>query len=118
MNPNEPSRVRAAVVRFAPGARNAWHAHAVGLTIHVTESNGANDGPVPSTDHRWTGSDDDLCRRPCVVPWPALGRSPRPTPVAVDGPQAGVASIRNTGWSAGSGSSSMDRRQSQVIVAA
>jgi quercetin dioxygenase-like cupin family protein len=26
----EPSRVRAAIVHFAPGARNAWHAHAVG----------------------------------------------------------------------------------------
>ena len=33
----EPSRVRVSVVRFAPGARNAWHAHALGQTIHVTE---------------------------------------------------------------------------------
>jgi quercetin dioxygenase-like cupin family protein len=32
----EPSRVRVAIVRFAPGARNAWHAHALGQTIHVT----------------------------------------------------------------------------------
>jgi quercetin dioxygenase-like cupin family protein len=32
----EPSRVRVSVVRFAPGARNAWHAHAVGQTLHVT----------------------------------------------------------------------------------
>ena len=32
-----PSRVRVSVVRFAPGARNAWHAHAVGQTIQVTE---------------------------------------------------------------------------------
>jgi quercetin dioxygenase-like cupin family protein len=30
-----PSRVRVNVVRFAPGARNAWHAHAVGQTLHV-----------------------------------------------------------------------------------
>ncbi len=36
----EPSRVRVSVVRFAPGARNAWHAHAVGQTIHVTEGVG------------------------------------------------------------------------------
>jgi quercetin dioxygenase-like cupin family protein len=36
----EPSRVRVNVVRFAPGARNAWHAHAVGQTIHVTEGLG------------------------------------------------------------------------------
>lgn len=33
----EPSRVRVNVVRFAPGARTAWHAHAVGQTLHVLE---------------------------------------------------------------------------------
>lgn len=37
---DEPSRVRASVVHFAPGARNAWHAHAVGQTFHVTEGVG------------------------------------------------------------------------------
>ena len=36
----EPSRVRVNVVRFAPGARNAWHAHAVGQTLHVTDGVG------------------------------------------------------------------------------
>ncbi len=36
----EPSRIRVNVVRFAPGARNAWHAHSVGQTIHVTEGIG------------------------------------------------------------------------------
>jgi quercetin dioxygenase-like cupin family protein len=36
----EPSRIRVAVVRFAPGARNAWHAHANGQTLHVTEGRG------------------------------------------------------------------------------
>lgn len=35
-----PSRIRAAFVHFAPGARNAWHAHAVGQTVHVTEGVG------------------------------------------------------------------------------
>jgi len=35
-----PSRVRAALVRFTPGARKAWHAHAVGQTVHVTEGVG------------------------------------------------------------------------------
>ena len=34
------SRVRVNVVRFAPGARNAWHAHAVGQVVHVTEGVG------------------------------------------------------------------------------
>jgi len=36
----EPSRLRAAVVRFAPCARTAWHRHAVGQTLHVTEGIG------------------------------------------------------------------------------
>lgn len=36
----EPSRVRVSVVHFAPGARNAWHAHAVGQTVHVTSGAG------------------------------------------------------------------------------
>lgn len=35
-----PSRIRVSVVRFAPGARNAWHAHAVGQTIHVVDGVG------------------------------------------------------------------------------
>jgi quercetin dioxygenase-like cupin family protein len=35
-----PSRVRAALVRFAPGARNAWHSHAVGQVVHVTDGIG------------------------------------------------------------------------------
>lgn len=35
-----PSRIRVNVVRFAPGARNAWHAHAVGQTLHVTDGIG------------------------------------------------------------------------------
>ncbi len=36
----EPSRVRVSMVRFAPGARNAWHAHALGQTVHITEGLG------------------------------------------------------------------------------
>jgi quercetin dioxygenase-like cupin family protein len=36
----EPSRIRVNVVRFAPGARNAWHSHAMGQTLHVTEGRG------------------------------------------------------------------------------
>jgi hypothetical protein len=36
----EPSRIRVNVVRFAPSARNAWHAHSVGQTVHVTEGVG------------------------------------------------------------------------------
>ena len=35
-----PSRMRVNVVRFAPGARNAWHRHALGQTLQVTEGHG------------------------------------------------------------------------------
>jgi quercetin dioxygenase-like cupin family protein len=35
-----PSRVRAAFVRFTPGARSAWHVHAMGQILHVTEGVG------------------------------------------------------------------------------
>ena len=37
---DEPSRIRVNTVRFAPGARNAWHAHPNGQTLHVTEGRG------------------------------------------------------------------------------
>ena len=36
----EPSRVRVNVVRFSPGARTAWHSHAMGQTLYVTEGAG------------------------------------------------------------------------------
>lgn len=32
----EPARVRAALVRFDPGARTNWHTHPLGQTLHVT----------------------------------------------------------------------------------
>jgi quercetin dioxygenase-like cupin family protein len=35
-----PSPMRVNAVRFAPGARNAWHAHALGQTVHVTDGIG------------------------------------------------------------------------------
>lgn len=36
----EPSRIRVTLVRFAPGARNAWHAHVLGQTLHVIDGLG------------------------------------------------------------------------------
>jgi quercetin dioxygenase-like cupin family protein len=36
----EPSRVRVNAVRFTPGARTAWHSHALGQTLYVTEGAG------------------------------------------------------------------------------
>ena len=43
------SRIRVSLVRFAPGARNAWHAHALGQTLHVLDGVGrtqARGGPL------------------------------------------------------------------------
>ena len=38
--PSEASRLGAASVHFAPGARTAWHTHPFGQTIYVTEGVG------------------------------------------------------------------------------
>jgi quercetin dioxygenase-like cupin family protein len=35
-----PSRVRVNAVRFTPGARTAWHCHALGQTLYVTDGVG------------------------------------------------------------------------------
>ncbi|AVO44737.1 (R)-mandelonitrile lyase [Phreatobacter cathodiphilus] len=35
-----PARVRAAVVRFDPGARTNWHTHPLGQTLYVIEGAG------------------------------------------------------------------------------
>ncbi|HEX5997177.1 MAG TPA: cupin domain-containing protein [Jiangellales bacterium] len=35
-----PSRLRVNSVHFAPGARTAWHSHAVGQTLYVLEGRG------------------------------------------------------------------------------
>ncbi|OYO10871.1 cupin [Enemella evansiae] len=39
-NPDEQSAVGAAHVRFAPGARTAWHHHPKGQTLYVTDGIG------------------------------------------------------------------------------
>jgi quercetin dioxygenase-like cupin family protein len=36
----EPSRVRVSLVRFTPATRTAWHSHAVGQTLYVTDGRG------------------------------------------------------------------------------
>ena len=47
----EPSRVRVIAVRFTPSARTAWHAHAVGQTLYVTEGRGLVQARGGSTQH-------------------------------------------------------------------
>ena len=37
---DDPSRLRVNMVRFSPGAHTAWHSHANGQTLHVTEGRG------------------------------------------------------------------------------
>ena len=69
----EPSRMRVNAVHFAPCARTAWHSHAVGQTLHVTEGVGlvqARGGEVteirpgdtiytPPGDWHWHGAAPD-----------------------------------------------------------
>jgi quercetin dioxygenase-like cupin family protein len=38
--PQEPSRLLASLVRFTPGARTNWHAHALGQLLHCTDGAG------------------------------------------------------------------------------
>lgn len=48
-SPSPLSRVAAALVHFAPGARTAWHTHPLGQTIYVTEGIGrcqSEGGPI------------------------------------------------------------------------
>ena len=65
-----PSRLRVNLVRFAPGAHTAWHRHANGQTLHVTDGVGlvgTRDGTVivmkpgdtvhtPSGEWHWHGA--------------------------------------------------------------
>jgi hypothetical protein len=56
-----PSRVRTNTVRFSPGARTAWHSHAVGQTLYVTEGIGlvqARGGNPPLAE--WIMSDRSI----------------------------------------------------------
>ena len=66
----EPSRVRVSAVRFTPSARTAWHSHALGQTLYVTEGRGlvqSRGGPVeeiragdvvhtPADEWHWHGA--------------------------------------------------------------
>ena len=83
------SRVRVSTVRFAPGWRNAWHAHAVGQTIHVVDGIGriqSRGGPVveitagdiidtPPGEWHWHGAAPDRFMTHLAV-WEAPGDGP------------------------------------------
>ena len=69
----EPSRVRVNAVHFSPAARTAWHSHAMGQTLYVTEGRGlvqARGGDVteiragdvvrtPADEWHWHGAAPD-----------------------------------------------------------
>ncbi len=60
----EPSRVRVSAVRFTPGARTAWHSHALGQTLFVTDgaglvqSRGQRIAPIRAGDVVYTPADE------------------------------------------------------------
>lgn len=70
---DKPSRIRVNSVHFTPGAHTAWHCHAVGQTLHVTEGIGliqSRDGEVkvirpgdtiftPANEWHWHGATKD-----------------------------------------------------------
>jgi quercetin dioxygenase-like cupin family protein len=69
----EPSRMACGCVHFTPGARTAWHSHAMGQTLLITEGIallGARDGTVivarpgqvvytPPGEEHWHGAAPD-----------------------------------------------------------
>jgi quercetin dioxygenase-like cupin family protein len=84
-----PSRIRVSAVRFAPGARTAWHAHALGQTLHVVEGVGrvqARGGALlemragdtfhtPPGEWHWHGAAPDRFMMHLAM-WEAVDESP------------------------------------------
>lgn len=82
----EPSRMRANMVRFAPGAHTAWHHHAVGQTLHIVSGIaliGTRDGTVieahpgdtvtcPPGEEHWHGAVPDRFMEHLAL-WEGLG---------------------------------------------
>jgi quercetin dioxygenase-like cupin family protein len=73
MRGDEPSRVRVSAVRFSPSARTAWHAHAVGQTLYVTEGRGLVQSRGDAIEEIRAG---DIVSTP---PTSGTGTAPHPT---------------------------------------
>ncbi len=72
-SPEEPGRLQVSAVRFSPGARTAWHSHALGQTLYVSEGAGlvqSRDGDLvairpgdvvstPPDEEHWHGASPD-----------------------------------------------------------
>ncbi|GAA1373666.1 (R)-mandelonitrile lyase [Streptomyces beijiangensis] len=82
----EPSRMRANMVRFSPGAHTNWHSHAVGQTLHVVAGValiGTRDGTVleahpgqtvtcPPGEEHWHGATPEFFMEHLAL-WEGLG---------------------------------------------
>jgi quercetin dioxygenase-like cupin family protein len=80
------SRIRVYLVHFTPGARTAWHSHAAGQTLHVTEGRGlvqSRGGEVmeirpgqtihtPPGEWHWHGAAPDRLMSHLAI-WEAVG---------------------------------------------
>lgn len=61
----EPSRTRANLVRFAPGARTAWHSHGLGQALYIVDgvalvqSRGGDIIEAHPGDVIWTPPDEE-----------------------------------------------------------
>jgi quercetin dioxygenase-like cupin family protein len=87
----EPSRIRVNLVRFTPGARTAWHSHALGQTLYVTDGVGlvqsrgeriteirpGDTVTTPSDEWHWHGATPDNFMAHFSIT-EAIGDSPRP----------------------------------------
>ena len=68
-------RMFVAKVRFAPGARTAWHSHARGQTLHMHQRGGVGAGPGRGEDRGATPARPSTAHRAR-----STGTAPRPTP--------------------------------------
>ena len=68
----EPSRVRVSAVRFTPSARTAWHSHAMGQTLCVTQGWGLVQSRGGLVEDIWAG---DLVSTP-PDEWHCHGAAP------------------------------------------
>jgi len=67
-----PSRVNVNTVRFAPGARTAWHCHTVSQTLVITHGTGLHQPRGEAVDHLHPG---DVVVTPADV-WHWHGAAP------------------------------------------
>jgi quercetin dioxygenase-like cupin family protein len=109
---DEPSRLRVYKVRFAPGARTAWHSHALGPTPHVIDGVGrvqSRGGEVieirtgdtiytpPGEWHLHGATPDRFMAHFAIAEAPALGDGGADPVSADDDPGAGLKRLAVTG---------------------